>query len=300
MPTDDEPASYDAPMAEDPPSLTWVVLTMGNRPDELAASLRSLANETQPATEIIVVVNDPDAHVEVPEGVRVERQTSNLGIPGGRDVGLRLSRSEFVGFLDDDAQLVGPAQDIVDLFRAEPEVGVVALRLVDEIGETSRRHVPRPGSAGVDRSGVVGTFLGGACAIRRNAYFDVGGYFTDLMYGHEELELSWRMVDNGWSIYYLAPVCVFHPRTEVGRHAHGWRLTGRNRVLIARRTLPIPVMVLHTVFWLVLGAARAPKGAVRRAYVASWWHAWRLPVRRQPIRWRSVWTLGRIGRLPVI
>jgi len=279
--------------------LTWVVLTMGNRPDELAASLRSLADESKPGTEIIVVVNDPGADIDVPAGVRVERQVSNLGVPGGRDIGLRLARSEYVGFLDDDAQLLASAQTIVDLFETESDVGVVALRLVDEAGETSRRHVPRPGMAGADRSGVVGTFLGGACAIRREAYLEVGGYFTDLMYGHEEIELSWRMIDNGWSIRYLAAVCVFHPRTEVGRHTHGWRLTGRNRVLIARRTLPVLVMVLHSLFWLVLGAARAPRGEVRRSYVSSWWQAWLLPVRRQPIRWRSVWKLGRIGRLPV-
>ena len=273
---------------------------MGNRPDELAASLRSLADESKPGTEIIVVVNDPGVDIDVPAGVRVERQGSNLGVPGGRDIGLRLARSEFVGFLDDDAQLLASAQMIVDLFETESDVGVVALRLVDEARETSRRHVPRPGMTGADRSGVVGTFLGGACAIRREAYLEVGGYFTDLMYGHEEIELSWRMIDNGWSIRYLAAVCVFHPRTEVGRHADGWSLTGRNRVLIARRSLPVPVMVLHTMFWLILGAARAPRGEARRAYISSWWQAWRLPVRRKPIRWSSVWKLGRIGRLPLI
>ena len=124
-------------------------------------------------------------------------------------------------------------------------------------------------------SGEVAYFLGGACAIRREAYEQVGGYFTELFYGHEEIELSWRLIDAGWTIRYLADVEVFHPRTEIGRHADGWRLTGRNRVWIARRTLPWPVALIHVAAWLILGTARAPGGDCRRSYLAGWWSGWR-------------------------
>jgi hypothetical protein len=62
-------------------------------------------------------------------------------------------------------------------------------------------------------------FLGGACALRREAYDSVGGYFTELFYGHEELELSWRLIDAGWMIEYLDDVRVTHPKTDISRHS---------------------------------------------------------------------------------
>jgi len=128
----------------------------------------------------------------------------------------------------------------------------------------------------------------------------VGGYFTELFYGHEEVELSWRLVDAGWEIWYLADVTVFHPRTDIGRHASGWRLTGRNRVWVARRTLPWPVALVHVGAWLVLGVARTPSRSTRRSYLDGWCSGWRGRIARRPIGWRGVWRLTRLGRPPVI
>lgn len=189
---------------------------------------------------------------------------------------------------------------IVEAFEADPGLGAVALRLVDEHDDTARRHIPRAGATGASAAGEVAYFLGGACAIRRSAYEQVGGYFTDLFYGHEEIELSWRLIDGGWRIRYLADVEVFHPRSEISRHADGWRLTGRNRVWIARRTLPWPVALVHVGVWLVLGALRAPKGECRRAYLHGWRSGWHGHIDHRPISWRAVWRLTRLGRPPVI
>jgi GT2 family glycosyltransferase len=206
-----------------------------------------------------------------------------------------------VAFLDDDA-VASPrlTTRLQSVFEADERLGAVALRLVDEQGETARRHVPHLGGRGADRSGDVALFLGGACAIRRDAYLDAGGYFVDLFYGHEELELAWRLVDRGWRIHYLADALVTHPRTEIGRHADGWRMTGRNRVAIARRTLPWPVAIVHVATWLLLGLWRAPGRAGRAAYLGGWWSGWSMAVDRRPIRWRTVWRLTRLGRPPVV
>jgi GT2 family glycosyltransferase len=146
----------------------------------------------------------------------------------------------------------------------------------------------------------VALFLGGACAIRRSAYEEAGGYWGELFYGHEELELAWRLIDRGWTIRYLPEATVFHPRTEVGRHADGWRMTGRNRVMIARRTLPWPIAIIHVAAWFVLGLVRAPGRGHRAAYVRGWWSGWSVPIDRRAIRWRTVWRLTRLGRPPIL
>lgn len=277
-----------------PQDLCWVVLTRGDRPDSLAKAVRSLHPD-----RVLVVLNGGGA--DLLPGVEMVVSSTNIGIPAGRDRGLRAADSRIVGFLDDDAVACeGAGERISGAFRADPGLGAVALRIVDEDGNTSRRHVPRFGRHRAGRGGEVALFLGGACALRREAYDDAGGYWHELFYGHEELELSWRLVDRGWSIRYLADAVVFHPRTEVGRHADGWRMTGRNRVMIARRTLPWPVAFLHVALWLVVGAVRAPAGPNRCAYVHGWRSGWSVPVERHPIRWRTVWRLTLLGRPPLL
>ncbi|MEM9513425.1 MAG: glycosyltransferase family 2 protein [Actinomycetota bacterium] len=274
--------------------IDWVLLTRGDRRAELAAAIGSIGDG-----RAIVVLNDSDGQV-VGAAAAIVRPGRNLGVPAGRDVGLRTATSEIVGFLDDDAAIVSGGDSIAHHFALDPTLGAVALRIVDEQGSTSRRHVPRVGQRSADASGEVATFLGGAAAIRRSAYDQVGGYFTDLFYGHEELELSWRLIDAGWRIRYLADVSVFHPRTEISRHVDGWRLTGRNRVWIARRTLPWPVAIFHVLAWLAVGTWRAPEGECRRSYVRGWLSGWRARIEHRPIRWRTVWRLAQLGRPPLV
>ena len=274
--------------------LTWVVLTTGRRSIELLAAVESLSGS------VLVVANGVALPVDALP-IEVVELPTNVGIPAGRDLGVRRSVAPIVGFLDDDAVASAGIDALIAAeFAADDRVGAVALRIVDEGGETARRHVPRLGGRGAERGGDVALFLGGACAIRRAAYDDAGGYWGELFYGHEELELAWRLIDHGWRIRYLPDATVFHPRTEIGRHDEGWRMTGRNRVMIARRTLPWPVAVVHAVAWLGLGVARAPGRNNRSAYLRGWKAGWAEPVTHVPIRWRTVWQLTRLGRPPLV
>jgi GT2 family glycosyltransferase len=278
--------------------MDWVILTRGERAAALESALTSLMDPA--SAEIVVVDNGGSGAPLALGGVRPVVLETNVGVPGGRDVGLRRSHAHLVGFLDDDAEFRGEISTVHRAFAADQRLGAVSFRLVDEQGLTARRHVPRAGAGRPGDSGEVAYFLGGACAIRREAYEEVGGYFTELFYGHEEIELSWRLIDAGWTIRYLADVEVFHPRTEISRHADGWYLTGRNRVWIARRTLPWPVAALHVASWLILGMIRAPRGSCRDAYRRGWVSGWTADIAHRPISWRTVWRLTRLGRPPII
>jgi GT2 family glycosyltransferase len=281
----------------------WVVLTMGNRPVQLRRAVESIGAQASGA-EIVIVANGVDsARLDVDDlRVRVVASDENLGVPGGRDLGLRSTTADIVFFLDDDAEVV--SADLQDRalaqFAADPMTGALSFRIVDESGRTTRRHVPRIGARSADTSGPVVNFLGGACALRRSAYIEAGGYWSTLRYGHEELELSWRLIDRGWSVRYLADAEVFHPATVIGRHEFGWQLTGRNRVLIARRNLPWPVAILHLVSWSALGVLRAPDARCRRAYLAGFVEGLRTRVERRPLAWTTIWRLARLGRPPIV
>lgn len=283
--------------------LDWVVLTMATRPAEFERALDSIeAQDIEGGACAVVVANGADLSTVLAERptVRSVDLPENVGIPAGRDIGIRACRTPIVGLLDDDAELSPDVSaKVLAAFAANERLGAVALRLNDEAGATSRRHVPRVGGEGADRGGAATFFVGAAHAIRVEAYVDAGGYFDDLWYGHEEIEFSWRLIDAGWSIAYLADAVAFHPRTTISRHADGWRLTGRNRVWIARRTLPWPVAIVHVGLWLGLGVWRAPRDC-KRPYLSGWLSGWRGPIEHRPIRWKTVWRLTRLGRPPVI
>lgn len=281
------------------PTSTWIVLTLGDRDAELARALSSI-ERTDGSARVIVVYNGVEPRGRS-FGVDSIVTPENLGIPAARALAASRAETEIIVFLDDDAVAGDDVGECVRAaFDADPSCGAVALRLVDEDGATSRRHVPRFGGRGAERGGEVALFLGGACAFRRAAYEDAGGYWGALFYGHEEAEFAWRLIDRGWTIRYLPEATVFHPRTVIGRHADGWRMTGRNRVMIARRTLPWLVAFFHTVGWLVLGVVRAPGWAHRIAYLRGWGSGWVQPVDRDAIRWRTVWRLTRLRRPPIL
>lgn len=286
-------------------TVAWVILTLGDRPAALAEAVGSVRRHCSEQSALLVVSNGGPTAIDGVAPRELLVVPNNLGIPGGRDLALRQLDADVVCFLDDDARVTAGAEAAaLALFEHDPSTAVVAMRLVDERGTTARRHVPRVGAGGSDRGGPVATFLGGACAVRRAAYLEVGGYWNELRYGHEELDLAWRLVDAGYRVVFEPRALVEHPRTEISRHAEGWLLTGRNRVWVARRNLPWPVAVVHVTVWLLVGAWRAPAGPCRRSYLAGWWSGlqsrWSPPVRRQPIGWRTVWRLGRFGRIPFV
>ena len=279
--------------------LSWVILTMGNRPDDLARAVESLG----PDADVVVVLNGAEEDdVRLPPGVRCVSLHENLGVPRGRNAGVEATSGEIIGFLDDDAAMLTAEASgrIVALFDDDPDLAVVAFRLVDDEDRTARRHVPRLGQGDPDRSGPVAYFLGGACAVRRSDFVAAGSYHAELFYGHEELDLAWRILDRGRSLRYTADLRVFHPPTEISRHASGWFLTGRNRVVIARRNLPQPVALIHVLVWVALGWWRAPDPECRRSYLKGWREGWRVVVDRHPIGWRTMGRLTRLGRPPVI
>ena len=71
------------------PKFGVVVLTMGNRPDDLKRGLASLLNQSEVDLDVVVVGNGWQP-VGLPEGVKGHGLSENLGIPAGRNAGVSL------------------------------------------------------------------------------------------------------------------------------------------------------------------------------------------------------------------
>lgn len=292
-----------------PLGIAAVVLTRGDRPDALGRALGSLRSQVGEDLSVVVVANGVDRHRLEPEvnalADTVVTCDTNVGIPEGRNVGMETAQvnfeSDLVLFLDDDAELCdsGTLQAVATRFASDPQLAAVCLRLVDELGVTASRHIPRPGRRSAYRSGPVASFLGGAVVMRSSAFSAVGGYCGPFFYAMEETDLALRLVDGGWSLWFDADHRVFHPRVVPSRHGGAARRTARNRVWLAHRSLPLPVAVLYVANWLVIGAIRSPRQL--RNSLAGFIEGIRHPVGpRRPVSWATVWRLTRLGRPPIV
>jgi GT2 family glycosyltransferase len=284
--------------------LSVVILTMGNRPAELARALESTAPLRETGAEVIVVGNGVDPG-PVPAGVQTITLGQNAGVAGGRNEGVAASAGDVVVFLDDDGWFPDPAglgAHLTARFAADPELAVVSFRVLDpQGGPGARWHVPRLRAGAPERSSQVTTFAGGACAIRRSAYQEAGGLPEAFFFGHEETDLSWRLIDLGYRLEYDAAATMCHPPVKNARHATWYRLEARNRVWLARRNLPWPLAAIYLADWGLITVLRERSATALRAWFSGFAEGWRAdPGPRRPISMRTAWRMTRAGRPPII
>lgn len=286
------------------PKVGVVLLHMGDRPAELAEAIASLHRQQGVDLDIVLVGNGWKP-TGIPDGVRTVHLPENVGIPAGRNVGAAHARGDYLFFFDDDASM--RRRDVLAALVAridgQEDAAVCQPGLSDpRTGATTRRWVPRLWvRSGRDQGGRVASFSEGVVMIRRAAFEQAGGWPGQFFFGHEGVELAWQLVDSGWSLWYEPRIEVHHPFTPAARHAHHYRTTARNRVWVARRNLPAPLVPVYLLVWTAVTLVRMRD----RAALATWLRGFVEGLRsdagcRRPISWRAVLALTRAGRPPVI
>jgi GT2 family glycosyltransferase len=187
-------------------------------------------------------------------------------------------------------------------FAAEPDLGLIQPRVVDPTGiPAPRRWTPRLRVGDPGRSSDVTAVWEGAVSVRREVFEAATGWPDEFFYAHEGIELAWRVWDCGYRVAYDGTISVNHPVIQPTRHAGYYRLSGRNRVWLARRNLPVPLGALYVLIWFVLTAARLRSGRAAIEVCRGYWDGLREPCgARRRMHWRTVWRMARAGRPPVI
>ncbi|NEA17612.1 glycosyltransferase family 2 protein [Streptomyces halstedii] len=297
------------------PRIGVSVVTMGDRPRQVEALLASVAMQDVRPARVVVVGNGtrlPDYSTfpglgDLAGGVTTIELDENLGCPGGRNEALAalaaLDDVDVVIELDDDGLLVDASvfRTVQELYAADPRLGIVGFRIADERGETQRRHVPRLRAGDPMRRGPVTAFLGGGHALSMRMLAETGPWPAEFFFTHEETDLSWRALDAGWTILYEPTLLLQHPKTSPARHAVYYRMTARNRVWLARRNLPLPLVPAYLGVWILLTVARTRSAPGLRAWASGFAEGVRTPCGvRAPMRWRTVWRMTRLGRPPLV
>lgn len=280
-----------------------VILTRGNRPAELDRAVRSVLAQTGVAVDLVVVGNGwrPEG---LPDAVRTVHLPINVGV-GGRNYGVPEVGGDLLFFLDDDAWLPSTTalDDLAQLFAQHPRIGMVQTRLADpDEPEPPRYWVPRLRKGDPRRSSTAMYVLEAALGIRRSVFECVGGFADDFGYAHEGIDLTWRVWNAGYLVWYAGDLVTYHPAILPTRHAEYQRLSARNRVWLARRNLPWPLIPAYLGVWGAVEWARVRSDAEAwRTYREGFLEGWRTDgPPRAPITWRAVMEMGRHGRPPVV
>ncbi len=195
-------------------------------------------------SEIIVVDNhssdDSVANIrnKFPQ-IRIILNENNLGFSKACNQGVKASWGKHVLFLNPDT-LVPPDcfKKGIDFFESHPDAGAVGVRMLNANGrylKESKRGFPSPGASFYRLSGLSAIFprskkiasyyaghldekenhkvevLSGAFMMVRRDVLEKTGYFDEsfFMYG-EDIDLSYRIIQSGFSNYYLGEITIVH------------------------------------------------------------------------------------------
>ncbi|MFI8251970.1 glycosyltransferase family 2 protein [Streptomyces filamentosus] len=285
------------------PRVGAVVLTMNDRPDEFPQAMDSLLAQQGVDLDVVVVGNGC-VPAQVPPGVKTVALAENVGIPEGRNIGTKEVEGELLFFFDNDAVLPGTdalARLAAALLR-EPALAYAQPRIADPgTGVTVRRWVPRLRAGDPARPGIVTVMAEGVVMIRRSAFGTAGGWPGDFFLFHEGIDLAWRLWDQGGTGRYLPDIIVHHPATDPARHDRFYRLNARNRVWLAKRNLPAPLIPLNLAAFVLLALWRFRDRAALRATAAGFREGLRGGHgHRAPMSWRTIARLTRAGRPPIV
>lgn len=279
-----------------------LLIATRDRPNELRRCLASIASQRGVEAEVIVLDDASTPPIDAgvleagPYPLRVLRAEARMGVAAGRNRLMREARGEALVVLDDDAFLVDDEAllRISAALEAYPEAGLFALKIRDFRYGVERWLTPHPrrvrGEDLLEHSHRVSYFLGGAHVIRRDVFEACGPYPEAFVYGNEELDLSFRALEHGFEIRFLAEVEVRHqppPDEPVGAGEFNTRLYHhtRSRLLLAYAHLPGFRGLVYGVGWLGIYGQRAVRHGALRAWGAAIRDAWRMRggMQRRPI-----------------
>ena len=166
-----------------------VVIPVRNRPETLRRALRSVAAQTRPPNEVIVVDDASDPPV-TKQGiaqdsgnlsVRVLRLSVNQGAAKARNTGVELAVGDYVAFLDSDDMWLPTYLERVAFMggntTSPPDVVTTGLYWCDDRLRPYRRQLPSR-AATFENLADYGNFLGGCSVItvRRDTFLKLGGF----------------------------------------------------------------------------------------------------------------------------
>ena len=216
-----------------------VVIPVFNRPDLVAAAIRSAQAQTVPVLEIIVV--DDASSDETPDVVaalaaqdqriHLIRLPERAGAPHARNVGVAAAAAPWIAFLDsDDRWLPEKLERQVQRLRTAPEAVACFTGIRFELPQGAKDQPLPPGFdlRFLRRMNYISSTS--TALVRRDAFLSVGG-FDEALESCQDWDLWLRLAKAGPLVFAPEPLLLYsyEDRARISR--------SRSRVLSGHRTV---------------------------------------------------------------
>ncbi len=169
--------------------------------------------------------------------VKLIANKQNLGFAKANNLGVSKAKGKFILILNPDTVVAEDTfTNCINYINTLDKPGAVGVKLIDGSGyflPESKRNLPTPlvtlykmlgihskrnayyaQHIGENETGKVKVLVGAFMFIKRQTYIDLGGFDTDyFMYG-EDIDLSYKLLKNGYQNYYLGNNKVIHFKGE--------------------------------------------------------------------------------------
>lgn len=285
------------------PTLNVIIVNWnaGQQLRECISSISTIKQEDFTLSEVVIVDNGSsdnslDDVAQLGVLVRVIRNNENCGFAAACNQGAADATGDYLLFLNPDTRLFADSLIKPIDFMQEPSnsgIGICGIRLVDDGGNTSTSAARFPTlrvmagkilgltkvfpsmfpahlmvSSDLRESGSVDQVIGAFFLIRKNVFDHCGGFDERFFVYFEEVDLSLRANQLGYSSFFLSEVSAFHKGGGCSERVKAARLfySLRSRILYAQKHyswMEFVALVLLTGLELPL---RLAQGVVR----ASW------------------------------
>lgn len=198
--------------------------------------------------EIIVVDNHSSDESSVLmktqfPSIRYIENATNYGFPKGNNIAVAAAKGEYICILNPDTVVAeNTFEKILAFAKSKTDLGIVGCKLIDGSGNflpESKRGIPTPWVAftkifglyklfpkssffnkyyaqhlGENQTGKVDILVGAFMVMKRELYNELGGFDENCFMYADDIDLSYRALQNGKSNYYFAETTVIHYKGE--------------------------------------------------------------------------------------
>jgi len=289
-----------------------ILIGSRDRVEVLTRCLESVLTQDYDSLEILVL-DDNSSRYHLDEllaakfqdaRLRYFRSDKSLGVAGGRNFLMQQTTGDIFCIIDDDACFTDrhSVAQFIKTFEDYPCVGILATKVIEYRSSQVGLLIPfsqhwckrRPHL--IEERGLVSYYLGTCHALRRQVIEQCGNYQGDLMFGEEELDLSYRAIEQNFELMYLPDVVIHHyPQSSVVgqqgcRHRSELYYHVRNRFFLSYRYLPARYIPVYLTIWLSVYGVRALKSGAIEDFLAGIGAGWELisTLQRTPLSPKAI------------
>ena len=293
--------------------IAFIIITY-NRPADMLALARNISlldlssnllaeviivnNKSTESYQVLVdfIANNPKIPFKYIEA------SENLGVSKGRNFAIQQSNSPVLVLVDDDAEFMD--MDVLSRIQQaviiNPTAGVIAMKvLYYQNGSIQKTAFPHKAFEEKKAQNGFDTYYFAGCGniILREAYDKAGPFPTDFFYGMEEYDLSYRILDAGYTIRYSSDVILLHKESPEGRQTKSKKLKGMwvNKSKVAFRYLPIIDFFTTALMWSVFYLIKSKFNLI--GYINGWKEIFSIPFKesRKPLKVSTLAYLNKTG-----